>query len=472
MYTDIIQQNFGNVLSFEMKKLISKLFSKNTTFSDLVWYIRNSAFELGRNLVSTIIEIVDEALAKTPRVLKLYRVKTKRHRVINTQLGVIEFDRTYYINKQTGKYYFLLDALLGIEKYRRIDLRLRVKLCQFADSHSYQTACNLCHNVVSKTSVMNFLREIKQVLKDEIIVKKSDEKPPKVLYIEGDEDHVKYQDGSSHYEKMIYIHEGYKRIDKNRRVLINPYCIIGSYSGSDGNEMLWDNVSLYIKERYGEDALTKIKIYFTSDAGKWLRTCSDWLNVVEVLDKFHIVQACRRAVGGEFKWNKGNNKLKEWVFDGNWEMVETFKLVYLSDPILPERRLRKARKQFNYLLKNQKYIDNIRNDDYDGDSTEAHISHWLAARDSSRPSVWSKEGLDSVMFIRCCRINKVDIYEEYCRKQAENRKKKQIEKFDKRINKKTTLNSKYVDKIHTIKSENVGIQILLRMIGNEKMVNV
>ncbi|OQQ83459.1 hypothetical protein B6U59_09955, partial [Ligilactobacillus salivarius] len=174
----------------------------------------------------------------------------------------------------------------------------------------------------------------------------------------------------------------------------------------------------------------------------------------------------------EFKWNKGNNKLKEWVFDGNWEMVETFKLVYLSDPTLPERRLRKARKQFNYLLKNQEYIDNIRNDDYDGDSTEAHISHWLATRDSSRPSVWSKEGLDSVMFIRCCRINKVDIYEEYCCKQAENRKKKQIEKFDKRINKKTTLNNKYVDKIHTIKSENVGIQILLRMIGNEKMVNV
>ena len=272
MYTDIIQQNFGNVLSFEMKNLIYKLFSKNTTFSDLVWDIRNSAFELGRNLVSTIIEIVDEALANTPRVLKLYRVKTKRHRVINTQLGVIEFDRTYYINKQTGKYYFLLDALLGIEKYRRIDLRLRVKLCQFADSHSYQTACNLCHNVVSKTSVMNFLREIKQVFKDEIIVKKSYNNPPKVLYIEGDEDHVKYQDGSSHYEKMIYIHEGYKRIDKNRRVLINPYCIIGSYSGSDGNEMLWNNVSLYIKERYGKDALTKIKIYFTSDAGKWLRS--------------------------------------------------------------------------------------------------------------------------------------------------------------------------------------------------------
>lgn len=40
MYTDIIQQNFGNVLSFEMKNLIYKLFSKNTTFSDLVWDIR------------------------------------------------------------------------------------------------------------------------------------------------------------------------------------------------------------------------------------------------------------------------------------------------------------------------------------------------------------------------------------------------------------------------------------------------
>ena len=183
---------------------------------------------------------------------------------------------------------------------------------------------------------MNFLREFSSCFENGIAVEKHQGELLKVLYIGTDEDHVRYQAGSSHYEKMIFVHEGYERVDKNHRKVINGYCIIGRFAGSKGNKTLWDLLKCYIDERYGNDASSKIKLYFTSDEGSWLKTCSNYLDVIQVIDKFHVVQACRRAVGSNFRWN-GCNRLKEWVLSSDWEMVKLFKDVYLIDPTLKQK---------------------------------------------------------------------------------------------------------------------------------------
>ena len=470
MFEYIIQQQCGNVLSEGMKKLVSMLLGKATTFSEIVSSTNDMVLNLGCNLVSSLLEMADSALASSPGVKSYFRRKTRRSRTIMTEMGPVNFVRSYYINKKTGKYCFLLDALLGIEKYRRVDPKFRVYLCKLAAEHSYQNACNICHNAVSKTSVMNFLREFKSYFEDGIAVERKKGEMPKVLYIEADEDHVTYQNGDKHFEKMVYVHEGYEQVDKNHRALINPHCFIGSYAQAGGNEELWDRLISYIRERYGDDAMSKIKLYFTSDAGRWLRTSSDWIDEIQVLDKYHVSQACKRAVGGGFKWNS-RNCLKEWVLTGDWQMVKTFKTVYLSDPMIGTSRRKKATKAFNYLLNNREYIDNIRFGDYHGDSTEAHISHWLASRDSSRPYSWSQEGLDSVMFFRCCKINKVNVYAEYCRKYKEERKKERAVKIDQRVNSKAKLNAKYLDTAHHVASNNLGVQVIFDAIENATMIN-
>ncbi|WP_420843338.1 hypothetical protein, partial [Ligilactobacillus equi] len=110
-------------------------------------------------------------------------------------------------------------------------------------------------------------------------------------------------------------------------------------------------------------------------------------------------------------------------------------------------------KSFNYLLRNSKQIDNIRDENYCGDSTEARISHWVAERDSSRPCVWSKEGLDSVMFFRCCLINKVDIYDKYCHLEYQKRKSQRAVDFDKRVTRKGKMTDKYLDTTYKVVSE-------------------
>lgn len=256
------------------KQLVKLLFVKTTTFSDIVVGTRESVLELGRVMISSLLELADSAIRQSPRTKKEYYIKEYKTRTITTEIGTITFKRAYFRNRTNNEYCFLLDGLIGIKKRRRIDVSLRINLCNFAADNSYQKTCDAYNSVVSKTSVMNFLREFSSYFKDGIAVEKRRGEIPRVLYIEADEDHVKYQDGSSHYEKMVFIHEGYKRIDKNHRRLINGYCIIGSFAEGEGNEALWDLLKCYIDERYGKDVSLKIKLYFTSDEGSWLKTRS------------------------------------------------------------------------------------------------------------------------------------------------------------------------------------------------------
>ena len=470
MLNNIIQQELGNVLSDDYRNLISLLFGKPNTFSDIVANVEDMALEFGRIMLSSLLELADKAIRQSPRTQKEFCIKDYRVRTITTEMGNITFRRAYFRNRTTNEYCFLLDGLLGIEKYRRVDAKLRVKLCEFAADNSYQKTCDVYRNAVSKTSVMNFLREFKSYFENGIAVEETKDEIPKVLYIEADEDHVKYQDGSTHYEKMVFIHEGYEQVDKNHRRIINSHCIIGSFAEGDGNEALWDLLKCYINERYGKDAASKIKLYFTSDEGGWLKTCCKYLDVIQVIDKFHVVQACRRAVGGGFKWNSCNS-LKKWVLSGDWKMVKLFKKVYLSDPTLSQKRKQSATTNFNYLIRNSENIDNIRNTDYHGDSTEAHISHWLADRDSSRPGVWSQEGLDSVMFFRCCKINGVDVYKEYVNESRREAKKTAAEKFDKRVTQSRKIKDKYAELVYRVASENPRVQAVISAIGDTKMTN-
>ena len=51
---------------------------------------------------------------------------------------------------------------------------------------------------------------------------------PETLFVEADEDHVPHQDGTNHFLKMVYVHEGYRSVGKKFQ-LIRPFYITGEY---------------------------------------------------------------------------------------------------------------------------------------------------------------------------------------------------------------------------------------------------
>ena len=228
-----------------------------------------------------------------------------------------------------------------------------------------------------------------------------------------------------------------------------PFAIIGAYKGTENNEKLWDKVSTYIYHRFDKDS----KIYVSSDAGGWIKCAASTLNGIPVLDKFHVAQACRRATKG-IVWVKqtgesseSSNAVYRWICHQEWEKVKDFREVYLNDPELTLKQRQEAKKEWNYLFRNREMIDNGNDCDYPGDSTEAHISHWLSERASSRPRCWSEKGIDALFFIKSLCISKINTTELYKKQKRKKAKQLRQEKLDGRIIKANNIQAKYIENI-------------------------
>lgn len=168
-------------------------------------------------------------------------------------------------------------------------------------------------------------------------------KPLKEVYVEADEDHIKMKDGKSRFLKLIYVYEGYEKVRKGRRRLINPYYFSGLYA-SQANAELWKNVQNYIFNRYGSD----VKVIFTRDGGNWLKAGKDFLqNCTHLLEYFHIAQACARITKG-LDWEVGKKALGALV-SGDLESFEAIVNERLDRKITSGRKSR-VRGQRNYLL--------------------------------------------------------------------------------------------------------------------------
>ncbi|MEY8584735.1 ISLre2 family transposase [Ligilactobacillus animalis] len=340
------------------------------------------------------------------------------------------YTRRYYQNKSTGEYSYLLDSKLGIEKYRRVDTKLRTILVETCAKYSYQKTLEIVKSDLSRTSVMNFVREYHSKLGDQLVVKTS-KKVPKVLYIEADEDHIKYQNGKSGFLKLVYIHEGY---DQNK--MVDPYYIAGTYHGKDGNDELWSRVL-----RYGE-AYKDATIYFTSDGGAWLKEGVKWIpNCIYVLDRFHTAQACRRASKG-IRWQK-ENKLLVWLNEGAYEEFMDFLDVRQNDPELIGGQRKQVLQNLRYLEKNYEAIQRQKDKAYQKCSTEGQISHHLSERFSSRPQAWSQAGLDAVSWARMELINGIDLKERMTAYLRKYQKQIATMKLDKRLNISRKIENKY-----------------------------
>jgi hypothetical protein len=106
---------------------------------------------------------------------------------------------------------------------------------------------------------MNSIREL-GIVDNDAVENKQDKKPVKVLYIEADEDHS--QDGGSIEPKLVYVHEGRKKVGKNRWKLLNARYFSGVYANSDE---LWVEVLDYIDKAYDMDTIEKT--YLSGDLG-------------------------------------------------------------------------------------------------------------------------------------------------------------------------------------------------------------
>ena len=268
-----IIQLIGQKVKSEIEKGVVKVIEGDARLDNIVDSVDEMVNDIGINTITAIIEELNKIIKETPERKGKYHVhKSNTERTLITKFGELNFERTYYKNIKENKYVYILDQMLGIEKYERIEGNLKGDILENVVDVSYQKAAELSTTVpLSREAVKSIIRENGAIgnleLENEEEGKGKDEKKKVVdkIYIEADEDHVPMQYGKNRIMKLIYTFDGKKEVNRNRIELEN----VRYFTGEMTPEELWTEVATYLDNTYDLDKVNEI--YIAGDGANWIK---------------------------------------------------------------------------------------------------------------------------------------------------------------------------------------------------------
>jgi hypothetical protein len=287
----IIQQ----ILSKAAEKYIN-YFEENgiTEISRMAEDFKCISEEMAKELLVAFIDSADEAIreAKAERKADEIKVQEKKvPRTLLTDLGSFTYKRTYY-NLPGGGRKYLLDDILKVDAYERIDTGISAKLVNTAARYSYGRSADIVTGgMISRQSVKNKVMNTGEVL---YIPEKAD-KTPEMLHIFADEDHIHLQNGRNAIIPLITVCEGKKNVCKGRNELIEAFHTHGYGMGPGA---LWEYVYALCSEKYDMSRIKKVYIY--GDGAPWILNGLDvFAGAVHILDEFHFKKRLKKLLAGE-----------------------------------------------------------------------------------------------------------------------------------------------------------------------------
>lgn len=382
----IIQQTMQNMLEEVMQAALDA----KLNLEELTPKVQGIALKATTRVIQELIMETDKEIVKAKKQRQQEGWVVERHgdtRTVTTQIGIINYHRTYYHNNKTGEYRYLIDQIVGVSPYMRVETGLSKQLVRESRHESYQLASeHSCDGLVSKQTVMNKIRKAKPV----IDVPKEKRHVPE-LHIDADEDHVAMQD--KRYKNgaivpLISVYEGVEEYN-NRRCCKNVFHMSAFKQDPDA---LWEEVLSRIEQRYD---LTDTRIYLHGDGASWITKGMEWLpSATFVLDMYHKNKYVKQLLAGydEDRRPQLRKDLNQALEDMDEDYFDNI-VQFLVDHS-PEREA-KIHHAAAYLRKHMPDIA-IRTTDpaaCNGGATEPHVSHILSARLSSRPKGWSAKTL-------------------------------------------------------------------------------
>lgn len=425
-----IIQEITKKITSSLDKELMKLLNGGRDISEFILSTKSTLDEVGASLVGQALETIDEVYRNSKARKLEWNIKERAaKKSLTTIFGEVRYERTYYENKKTGEYSYLSDDAVGIEAHDKLDASLKAKLIEDAVYMPYsKSGKNACEAVeLTSQTVMNSIRELGSVGNDVVEIKHV-KKPVKILYIEADEDHVALQDKGCLEPKLVYVHEGKRKISKNRWQLINPRYFSGVYTNSDE---LWVEVLDYIDSAYDMDSIEKI--YLSGDGAPWIKNGLGWIQgSIYVLDRYHLTKYVMKATA---HMDYTTPIMWRYINAGDKKSVkELFKIIISTTE--PESKRRAVEKARAYILGNWEGIMRQYDTDYIGCSAEGHVSHILSSRLSSRPLGWCKTGVDQMSRLRVFVANGGNIYELFMERKKATTKEARVMKVDSGIVKK------------------------------------
>ncbi len=250
-----------------------------TKFAEMVQGVAREVTRLGLSIIEEELESYDQLLRERKDLRKGWYIERHDETKLLTSLGEVCYHKTYFHNKETGEYCYLLDQLMGLERHARISEDAQARILKEAAKSSYRKGdINACigEQEVSKETVMKKLH----VLEFPTLEPLEEKRKVKRLYIDADEDHVSLQylekkgdirkpRTNTVMPKLIYVYEDVD-YDGSKHELVQCSFFGGDYAGTEETRKLWKEVFGFIKESYDEDTLEKV--YINGDGADWIKT--------------------------------------------------------------------------------------------------------------------------------------------------------------------------------------------------------
>lgn len=419
---------------------------------------------LGRDLLKTLMEALDEKFRESEERKRNWTIVRKNDpKEILTPFGRLIYQRTYYRNKESKEYSYLVDEKVGINPHVRVGVSLKAELTEACTGISYEGATQQVsrHNPELKVSKQTVAKCVKEFKAKELPEAEKKRCVP-VLYVEADEDHIKVKGRSGAQARLIYVHEGIE--EQPRRRLINPRYFT---TVNKKPEQFWLEVCDYIAAHYD---LKSVKlIYLSGDGGKWIRVGQEYIpGAIFILDKFHLAKYILTATAHA-------PDLKSPIYRGIRLLDKEAVMSNLQEALIcAQERPRQERvlDTLKYIMNNWDGIESSIKHPHVGCSAEAHVSHILAARLSSRPMAWSTRGAEKMASMRAVRANGESVNEHYLAMKPQSpvivELKKEVKKELKRIHRKRE-DYENLNNVPLFQSGNSFTRTVLRKL-NEKMI--
>lgn len=345
------------------------------------------------DILVACIDEMDQSLvtgAKAMRRQDGITVKeTRVERTLTTELGDLKYKRTYF-RLRDGRYVYLLDHLIGVERYERVSKELVADILKAATVKSYQQAVNASGQKVSRQTVHDRLVALKEVAVDVQRVKET----PETLDLFVDEDHAHLTPRGSAIIPLVTITEGMDTSDPKRHKTIQPLHISAYGMQQDAFN---ENVLAVLTERYDFDKVKQVNIH--ADGGKWIQGLQKMIPRSRlVMDGYHLEKRLRSFLQLEGARNYAGAIRRLLSREDGYEGFERICEVICSKQVAPAAR-QKVRDFVDYCAAHWDPIVVRMKKETCGSCTEPLVSHVLSDRISRDPISWSKQGLSKMTML-------------------------------------------------------------------------
>ncbi len=425
-----IIQLIGQKVKDTIEEGVISVLEGDTKLDNIVDSVGEMVNNIGLDTLNAIIDELNDIVKKSPERSGIYHIhKSNVSRTLVTRFGELEFNRSYYKNIRDKRYIYILDELLGIEKYERIEGNLKAEILDLAVDVSYQKAAELSTPAyLTRQTVKNIIRENGKINNLDLEIK--EKKKVDTLYIEADEDHVALQTGKNKEMKLIYVYDDKTQVSKNRVKLKN----IRYFTGEMRPEDIWTEVATYLDEAYDLDKVSNT--YIAGDGANWIKGGREIIKGSKyVLDHYHLSKYVKKITAHLPSLEEPADIEKPlWRYLRRGKKKFTVELIDFAIEITPTESKKKSMKDAKrYILNNWEGINNLFGEEKYRCSAEGHISHILSDRLSSRPMGWSLEGADEMARMRAYKANGGDIKEYYRNQRIEKKIEERILELDKRV---------------------------------------